>query len=69
MCSLASSTSCNVNSNINISTSSSLSLSSSQRQQHASVVSGRLLIPSQPYIVDLGSISDAQSSFPYIHNS
>ncbi|KAK1550544.1 hypothetical protein Q3G72_020725 [Acer saccharum] len=64
-CSLASSTSCNVNSNINISPSSS----SSQRQQHAGVVSGRLLIPTQPYIADLGSISDAESSFPYIHNS
>ncbi|KAK0579624.1 hypothetical protein LWI29_028846 [Acer saccharum] len=56
-CSLASSTSCNVNSNINISLSSSSSSSSSQRQQHADVVSGRLLISTQPYIADLGSIS------------
>ncbi|KAI9186187.1 hypothetical protein LWI28_014557 [Acer negundo] len=57
-CSLASSTSCNVNSNINISPSSSSSTSSSQCQQHAGVVSGRLLIPTQPYIANLGSISD-----------
>ncbi|KAI9164866.1 hypothetical protein LWI28_003605 [Acer negundo] len=39
--------------NINISPSSS----SSQRQQHADIISNRPLIPSQPYIADLGSIS------------
>ncbi|KAI9176862.1 hypothetical protein LWI28_007937 [Acer negundo] len=44
----------NINININISPSSS----SSQLQQHAGVVYGRLLIPSQPYIADLGSISE-----------
>ncbi|KAI9157790.1 hypothetical protein LWI28_028154 [Acer negundo] len=60
--SLASSMSCNFNSNINISLSSSSS--SLQRQQHIGDVSGRLLIPTESYIVDLGSISGILSFEP-----
>ncbi|KAK2649017.1 hypothetical protein Ddye_016506 [Dipteronia dyeriana] len=58
MCSLALSTSCNAN----ISPYSS----SSHCQQHTGVLFDRLLIPTQPYITDLGSMSGLPTLFSHL---